>query len=234
MRIDRRAWLMVVVVAAACVVAMPVAQAAPPDGNLLPATKRLGGMTAGQLLGEETRLLVEFPVGSGPLGGGDESCFSSTGGAGVLIVWTRFEDEPPAECVVKPGTPVFLFGAWVFCDEVEDPPFFAVGEEEQRECALQGVETLLEFDAILVSVDGGPAVDIGTDRYLAVSPQGTAQLPEDNIFGVDPQQMTFVTAGYVAMLRPLAPGEHTITVEIVGGPFGGATTSATISVVPGA
>lgn len=235
MRRDRWARLMVLA-AAVCVVASPVAQAAPPDGKLLPATKRLGGLTGGQLIGEETRLLVELPLGSGPLGGGDESCFSTggRGGGKVLIVWTRPDGQAPAQCVVKPGTPVFLFGAWVFCDDVEAAPFFAVGEEAQRECALEGVRTLLEFDAILVTVDGGTPVDIGSDRFLAVSPQGTAQLPEGNIFGVPPGEMTFVTAGHVAMLRPLPPGAHTIEVEIVGGPFGGSVTSATITVVPGA
>jgi hypothetical protein len=128
---------------------------------------------------------------------------------------------------------VFLFGGWVFCDPVEPPPFFAVGEEAQRECALEGLRTLLEFDAILVTVDGGTPIDIGIERFVAVSPQGTAQLPEGNILGVAPQETTFVTAGYVAMLRPLPPGEHTITVEVVGGPFAG-TTSATVTVVPGA
>ena len=108
-----------------------------------------------------------------------------------------------------PGTPVFLFGGWVFCDEVEPPPFFAVGEEAQRQCALEGLHTLLEFDAIVVTVDGGTPIDIASERFVAVSPQGNAQLPEGNILGVAPQETTFVTAAYVAMLRPLPPGEHT-------------------------
>jgi hypothetical protein len=58
-------------------------------------------------------------------------------------------------------------------------------------------------------------------------------MPEDNILGVEPQETTFVTAGYVAMLRPLRPGTHTITVEVVGGDLAG-TTSATVNVVPAA
>jgi hypothetical protein len=215
------------------VVAIPLAQAGPPkDGQLVPAAKRLAGLTGGQLIGEETRLLLELPAAENPLAGAGESCFRAGRRGKVLIVWTRPEGQAPAECIVKPGTSVFLFGAWVFCDEVEPPPFFAVGEKAQRQCALEGLHTLLEFDAILVTVDGRRPVDIARKRFLAVSPQGTAQLPEDNILGVDPQETTFVTAGYVAMLRPLRPGEHTITVEVVGGPFAGIT-SATINVVPG-
>jgi hypothetical protein len=233
MRIVRWAGLLALAVAVS-VVANPVAQAAPPrDGQLVPAAKRLAGLTGGQLIGEETRLLLELPAAENPLAGAGESCFPAGHGGDVLIVWTRPEDQAPAECTVKPGTSVFLFGAFVFCDEVEPPPFFGVGEEAQRQCAVEGLRTLLEFDAILVTVDGGTPIDIASERFLAVSPQGTAQLPEGNILGVAPQETTFVTAGYVAMLRPLPPGEHTITVEVVGGPFAG-TTSATVTVVPGA
>ncbi len=233
MRIVRWAALLALVVALG-VVASPVVQAAPSkDGKLVPAAKRLAGLTGGQLIGEETRLLLELPAAENPLAGAGESCFRAGHRGKVLILWTRPEGQAPAECTVKPGTPVFLFGGFLFCDEVEGPPFFAVGEEAQRECAVEGLHTLLEFDAILVTVDGGTPVDIASERFIAVSPQGTAQLPEGNILGVAPQETTFVTAGYVAMLRPLPPGEHTITVEVVGGPFAG-TTSGTVTVVPGA
>jgi hypothetical protein len=232
MRIVRWTGLLALAVAVS-VVANPVAQAAPPnDGQLVPAAKRLAGLTGGQLIGEETRLLLELPTTENPLAGAGESCFPAGHGGDVLIVWTRPEGQA-ADCTVKPGTSVFLFGVFVFCDEVEKPPFFAVGEEAQRDCAVQGLSTLFDFDAILVTVDGGTPTDIASERFLAVSPQGTAQLPEGNILGVDPQETTFVTAGYVAMLRPLPPGEHTITVEIVGGDLAG-TTSATVTVVPGA
>ena len=222
------------VVAAVSVVTSPVVQAGPPrDGQLVPAAKRLAGLTGGQLIGEETRLLLEIPAVDNPLFGAGESCFPAGHRGKVLIVWTRPANQPPAECTVKPGTSVFLFGGWVFCDPLELPPFFAVGEKAQRRCALKGVRTLLDFDAILVTVDRRRPVDIGRERFLAVSPQGTAQLPEGNVLGVAPQEMTFVTAGYVAMIRPLRPGRHTITVEIVGGDFEG-TTSATVDVVRGA
>ena len=217
---------------AASVVAYPVAHSAPAgDGQLVPAAKRLAGLTGGQLIGEETRLLLELPAAENPLAGAGESCFPTGHRGKVLIVWTRPEDEAP-ECVVKPGTSVFLFGAIWVCDEVEPPPSFAVGEKAQRRCAIEGLQTLLGFDAILVTVDGHRPVDIARNRFLAVSPQGTAQLPEGNILGVAPQETTFVAAGYVAMLRPLRPGKHTITVEVVGGPLAG-TTSATVNVMPG-
>ena len=162
-----------------------------------------------------------------------DSCFPAGREGRVLILWTRPGDQTPAECSIRRGTAVFLFGVFVFCDEVEPPPYFAVGEKAQRRCAVGGLRTLPEVDAILVTVDGDRPVDIARERFLAVSPQGTAQLPEDNILGVTAQQTTFVAAAYVAMLRRLRPGQHTITVQVVGGPFAG-TTSATVTVVRGA
>jgi hypothetical protein len=53
-----------------------------------------------------------------------------------------------------------------------------------------------------------------SDRYLAVSPQMTAHLPDPNILGVAARETTFVAAEGVAMLRPLPPGTHTIRVEV--------------------
>ena len=238
MRIVRWAGLLLLAVAVSAV-ASPVARAsAGKDGQLVPAAKRLGGLTGGQLIGEETRLLLELPLAENPQVGNGESCFPAGHRGKVLIVWTR---QVPPVCTVKPGTPVFLTAGFVFCDPLEGPPFFAVGEEAQRKCAVEQLLTnplFVAVDAILVRVDGGTPVDIKRERFLAISPQGTAQLPEDNILSteenpVPPQETTFVTAAYVAMLRPLPPGEHTITVEIVGGPFAG-TNAATIRVVPGA
>jgi hypothetical protein len=88
------------------------------------------------------------------------------------------------------------------------------------------------IEALLVSIDGGPSIDIFADRYLAVSPQMAANLPEDNILGVPAQATTFVAAGWVAMIRPLPPGTHTIRVESVqsGNDF---VSEAIVEVVPG-
>jgi hypothetical protein len=232
MRVARWSQSVVLAVVVGLAVGGVARAAAPKNGPLVPASQRLAGLTGGQLLGEEARVLLGLPLAENPLAGNGDSCFPAGRSANVLILWTRPDGQAPADCRVKAGTSVFLFGAWVFCDDVEPPPFFAEGEQAQRDCALQGLSTLLDFDAILVTVDGGPPIDIADDRYLAVSPQGSAQLPPDNVLGSEADSTTFVAAGYVAMIRPLRPGRHTIETEIVGGPFAG-TTRATVRVVPG-
>jgi hypothetical protein len=223
---------MVAMAAAVCLIAVSPAQAAKKDSGVLDASKRVAGFTAGELLREEVRQLLELPPDVNPLNplaGSPENCLSAGHRDKVLLLWTTPAPAAPTVCNIKPGTPVFFFSVFAECSSVEDPPFFGATEEEQRQCAL---DNLMPFDAILVSVDGGPPVNIGLDRFLAVSGQGTVELPDPNILGVDAEEATFVAAAYSAMVRPLPPGAHTIAVTIVGGPFAG-TNRAVVNVVPG-
>ena len=62
------------------------------------------------------------------------------------------------------------------------------------------------FGAIVVSIDGGPPVNIGLESFLAISEQGTVELPDPNILGVSEEQATFVAGAYSALVRPLPRG----------------------------
>lgn len=222
---------MAIAAAAVCMLVSLPAQAAPKDSSIADASKRLAGFTAGQLLGEELRQVLELPLDVNPAAGAD-TCLSAGHKQKVLLLWTRREPDPLPICDVKPGTPVFFYALGGECSSVEDPPFFGATEEEQRQCMLDFLRET-PFDAIEVRIDGGPPVNIGLDRFLAVSGQGTVDLPHPNVLGVQGnRQATFVAAGYVALVRPLPPGSHTITVTIVGGPFAG-TNRAVVNVVPG-
>jgi hypothetical protein len=209
----------------------PPAQAAEAGrGKLVPAAGQLAGFTGGQLLGEEVRQLIELPLAENPLLGVGDSCFATGNKNKVLIAWTR--EEAPI-CTVKPGTPIFLMTYFWECSNTEGPPSFG-GETEagQRQCALDVLRETGVFDAILVTVDGRRPVDIYSDRYLAVSPQMTASLPSPNILGVDAQATTFVAAAWVAMIRPLPPGTHTIRVELVAPDGPSSVSEAIVNVVP--
>jgi hypothetical protein len=216
-----------------CVLAGSPAQAASKDSGIVDASKRVAGVTAGQLLGEEWRQLLELSPDANPYLGKGDNCLSAGHRDKVLIVWTTLAPKPPAACNVKPGTPVFFYALGGECSSVEAPPYFGATEEEQRRCIVDSLRAT-PFDAILVSIDGGPPVNIGVESFLAVSGQGTVDLPDPNILGVPGNpQATFVAAAYAALLRPLPPGNHTIAVTIVGGAFAGPPTRAVVNVVPG-
>ena len=216
--------------AAVCLLVGLPAQAARKDSGVVDASKRLAGFTAGELLGEELRQVLELPLDVNPAAGAD-NCLFAGHQEKVLLLWTRREPDPLPVCDVKPGTPLFFYALGGECSSVEEEPFFGATEEAQRQCMLDFLAST-PFDAIEVRVDGGPPVNIGRDRYLAVSEQGTVDLPDPNVLAVPGGQATFVAAGYVALVRPLPPGSHTITVTIVGGPFRG-TNRAVVNVVPG-
>jgi hypothetical protein len=139
-------------------------------------------------------------------------------------------------CTVKPGTPIFVFGFGAACTDVdaEDSGFFAIGEAAQRRCARE--QTQAGVLAVHVTVDGGAAVDIRSDRFEVTSPQMTAALPEDNPFGL-PAGTTAHLVGdiYAAAIRSLPPGRHTVVVDVLTvfdpSPFGGTTI---VDVAPGA
>jgi hypothetical protein len=166
------------------------------------------------LLGEEFRQIIELPVAENPLADEGDSCFAAGHKNKVLIAWTRLE---PSTCTVKPGTPIFVTSYFWECSNTETDPLSSGGETAagQRQCALNSLRDTGVFDAILVSIDGGPSANVHSDRYLAVSPQMTAELPNPNILGVPERETTFVAAAWVAMIRPLPPGTHTIRVETV-------------------
>jgi hypothetical protein len=183
-------------------------------GQLVPASGRLGGLTGGQLLGEEFRQIIELPLAENPLADAGDSCFTTGHRKKVLLAWTR--PEAPT-CNVKQGTPIFVTSYFWECSNTEQDPMSAGGETEagQRRCALKSLRKNGVFDAILVSIDGRRPVNIYSDRFLAVSPQMRADLPAPNILDVPERETTFVAAAWVAMIRPLPPGTHTIRVETV-------------------
>jgi hypothetical protein len=218
--------------AAVYMVAGSPAQAAANDGGIVDASKRVAGFTSGQLLGEEWRQLIELPLDANPLAGTGNDCLSAGHRPKVLIVWTTTAPADPAVCDVKPGTPVFFQTLGGECSSVEPEPFFGETERDQRRCILGFLRTT-PFNAILVTIDDRRPVNIGLERFIAVSRQGKVHLPDPNVFGVPGnRRATFVAGGYAALPRPLRPGTHTITVTTVGGPFAG-TNRAVVNVVPG-
>ena len=115
-------------------------------------------------------------------------------------------------CTGKPGTKVFVAAWSAECSTLEDPPFFGSNEAELRACARAVNAGVTTIDVVL---DGTrvPVTEV-TSGLLRLD------LPADNIFGVPagtglPPYLS-VADGWVALLPPLTPGTHTITLDVVG------------------
>ena len=187
------------VAAVALGVAAPSAAAAP--------DKKLGAT-----LGALWKKVIETPTPQnlfGPNGG--DPCVNL---GGVVAPFAPALGSPTLTCTLKPGTKIFV-AAWTSeCSTLEQPPFFGSNEAELRACAR--------------AVDAGiTRTDVTLDRKPV--PVGNVEsgllrlnLPGDNIFGAPAGKGPLSVAhGWVALLQPLTPGTHTITLH-VGGTYLGA------------
>ena len=85
---------------------------------------------------------------------------------------------------------------------------------------------------VSVTIDGRPVPDV--QGSLLFSPTFTLTLPADNLYGARSGEYSAVTGGYFLILRPLPPGQHTITATDVLPSFNfQASYTYTINVVPG-
>ena len=217
----RRAVLALIAVA---IWAAPVEAGASPPKVAQP-VHSLGGLSGSQLFGEGwAQLLSTSPDTFAGI------CMPLGNGGRVMAPEPDLAapDELTAACTVKPGTPLYFFFG-TECSSAEEEPFFGEDAQAQRECALAFNPDF--FLSGTITVDDGKAVDVLNPRFAVVAPQRTVDLPVDNPLGVPPQTATFVAAGWAAVVRGLAPGEHTITVEVASVAFESKFV-ATINVVP--
>jgi hypothetical protein len=113
-------------------------------------------------------------------------------------------------CTVRAGTLVLVHALFATCDNVSPPPDYGADEAAQRACAIAITSTVKTG---LVTVDGRAPVDLRKRRYGVYSPQREVQLPPDNFLGVDPQPATFTAHGWVAVVKGLRTGMHSIRSE---------------------
>jgi hypothetical protein len=194
--------LLVTVVA--LVVAAPSALAVP--------DKKLG-----TLLGAMWKEILETPTPQNPFTGGGPLCVDL---GGVVAPFSVGGED--ITCTVKPGTKI-LVAAWSSeCSTLEaGTVFFGSNRAELRACARR-VNAGVTADDVSVTLDGR-TVPVTKVR----SPLQRLNLPADNIFGVPPGRCCTpppedglrylsVADGWVALLGPLKPGTHTITLDITG------------------
>lgn len=122
----------------------------------------------------------------------------------------QFDEHLTATCAATQRTRLFLrFGT--ACFNVEE----GVGEteQEQLECAVTSDDEIAEIN---ITVDSGETINVvRRRRFELFSPQRTVQLPDDNVFDVPAQVVTFTAHAWGAVVRRLRPGRHIITYQVV-------------------
>ena len=177
----------------------------------------------GATLGSVWETVLEIPLPQNPYNGGDP-CINLKS----IVAPLAPVGAPDITCTVRPGTRVFVTAESAECSTVEAAPYFGEDEASLRECARKADEG---FATPTVSVDGKPVAVTEVETELL-----TLDLPADNVFGVPAQTAYSVAHGWVALLPPLRPGPHVVTIHNVGKDAYGndidATNSTTILVQP--
>jgi hypothetical protein len=187
---------------------------------------RVAGNTGGRLLGDWYVEILSRPAAASP-GGGTANLCLDLGRHGRVLVPAGGIQDPAGKiemsCTVKVGRPVALVMTSADCSTAEPAPFFGTTAREQRACVV-GFLKPYDVRSIEVSVDGGKAVDIHRSRFFEVSPQRHVVYPEKPVFDAKPGPATFVAAGWMAEIRGMKRGTHTIeAVTTYGNPDGSTT-----------
>lgn len=184
------------------------------EGRIVEPRKKMDGVTGRDAMGEGWYRTFTLPAAENPWFEKGERCVKLGRTGKVLLA---IGNGPPQNCTVKEGTAVFVHGIMTVCDDVEEPPYYAVGEAAQRKCARADLRATTE--SVRLTVDGGKAIDLQKRRFAICAPQQAVQLRPDNFLGIPAQPATFTACGWVAWLTDLAPGRHVLRSEatFVGG-----------------
>jgi hypothetical protein len=177
------------------------------DAVVVPVHK-VAGIPAGEFFGE--RWAEDYEAHAGDTAPPPDRCATVGRGHQALVM---APNDETTTCSVARRTQLVVFGLGNACSDVEQDPFFGADEAAQRRCAIKGDYKFVK--KLRVSVDGLPSVDIRTARFEIVTPQMTAELPPDDVFDSPEQTATLVAHQWIAQVRKLRPGQHTISVKRV-------------------
>lgn len=179
---------------------------------VVPAANAVPSKKSDDYLARLWTTVLETPSAENPFGsGGPETHCIDLGGTVA-----PFGPNGADSCTVKSGTKIFIAATSVECSTFEGN---GTTETQLRECAQSTAGS-----APTVTVDGKavPLADVETPLLDIV-------LPADNIFGLPAGTSgSSVAQGWVALLHPLTPGTHTITIDSTS-----TTITTTIIVQPG-
>ena len=193
---------------AAAIVALslaPVAAGHPRESPFAP------GNRSASLLGDWWAVVLSTPVPVNPAAGNGDRCLE----LGHHVLAPVLIQDGEISCTVGKNTSILPLGLSTECSDVEEPPFFGADHKARRACAIAADDGITTNQ---VGIDGH-VYDIG--RYRVQNPDRKVRLPEDDIFGLDASSMRFTADGWAALIDPLPPGDHVITVRSAGTTFDG-------------
>jgi hypothetical protein len=197
----RRLTLAALACAALALAVAPAAAAAKPQKS--PFAK---GNRSAALQGEWWQTVLAIPVSENPAAGKADRCLF----LGRHVLAPALVSDGEISCTVGKNTSILPLGLGSECSDAEDPPFFGADHKARRACAVA-----LD-DGITVNEVGIDGTIYDISAFRVQSPDAKVRLPEDDLFRLDARSMRFTADGWAALIEPLAPGHHVITVRSAG------------------
>jgi hypothetical protein len=173
------------------------ASSANPDRVRIVAPHRVYGETRGELMAELWTYWYQRQVGDPT-----PECLSFGRHDKV------FFGAHDSHCTIKQGRPVM----WEWsntCDTKSPPPYYGVTEQEQLQCARDGLIPYIDY--VKVVVDGVPTT-VSTPEFEVISHQFSFVSPENNEFGYEPGPGTASAVSWVPMIY-LPRGHHVLQLK---------------------
>ena len=95
------------------------------------------------------------------------------------------------------------------CDTKSPPPFYGLTEEEQLQCARDGLIPYIDYVKVVVD---GVSTTVSTPRFEVISHQFSFVSPENNEFGYEPGLGTASAVSWVPMIY-LPKGHHVLELK---------------------
>jgi hypothetical protein len=134
---------------------------------------------------------------------------------------------PTGHCTIRQGTSLFAVGITVECSNLEPDPFHA---DTPLEAALCGLRHDLRFTEATLTVDERP-FPVLAPRFGMFMLPGRVTVPERSVFDLPAgETMRYGGHGYVAFIRSLPVGRHTLHTHFDGPDSGPVDFHATITV----
>ena len=194
--------------AAVALIALAPAAAPSATARSKPSSPFAKGNRSGQLLGKWWKTVLEIPVPENPLNPDSpaDRCIS----LGRHVLAPALVPDGEISCTVGRNTSILPLGFGTECSDAEEPPFFGADHKARRACAIAA------DDGITVNEVGIDGTIYDISAFRVQSPDTKARLPEDYLFGLDARSMRFTADGWAALIEPLTPGHHVITVRSAG------------------
>jgi hypothetical protein len=215
----RRGLATVIIVLVMLGLTTTLAFGANPNPKVFPPNSRPYGLTYGQWSAAWWQWAIAIPMDNSPLfDPTGENCDEGQSGP-VWYLAGSFGGDATRDCNIPLGKAILFPVINGECSTIEGN---GTTEEELRACAKTQADTM---NVVQASIDGVDIenLDPPDSPYRVQSPLFTFALPPDDVLGLNTGDSVVtspsVADGYWIMLKPLSPGEHTLTFHGEAGEF---------------